>query len=210
MAKQTKNSPKVHRGTHYVPPTAVSETPPAAPAAYVSPLLRPSLPAVSWYEILSTGFFSGYLPKAPGTWGSVFAILIFFLTAKLMPNEGVVRLGFLPVSWWAIALGIFTTLIGIYSSGILAAEWNEEDPQPIVIDEFAGVFFACAFITPGIPGLIAAFVLFRLFDITKPGPIAKIQDLPGGRGIVLDDVLAGIFAAPLAFGAELLIAKFLR
>jgi phosphatidylglycerophosphatase A len=213
MAKISKRSPKVHRGTHYVPGAAtetmssVATPNNATQPSYVSPLLRPRLPVVSWYEIISTGFFSGYLPKAPGTWGSIFATLIFFLTAKLLPHEGVLHVGFLPVSWWAIALGIFTTLLGIYSSGILAAEWNEEDPQPIVIDEFAGIFFACVFVTPTVPALIAAFILFRIFDITKPGPIGKIQDLPGGQGIVLDDVLAGIFAAPLAFAAELLLKR---
>lgn len=205
MAKKIKSSPSVYRG-HIATP---AETQPAAFAQneYVSPLARTSLPAVSWYEIVSTGFFSGYLPKAPGTWGSLFAVLIFFLTARLLPHEGLFHIGILPVSWWAIALGIFTTVIGIISSGMLADEWKSDDPGEIVIDEFAGIFFACAFITPTPMGLAAAFVLFRIFDIAKPGPIKTIQDLPGGRGIVLDDVLAGIAAAPLAFGAQLLFNK---
>lgn len=208
MAKKTKASPAVYRGHISTP----AETPPAAAAQneYVSPLARHVLPAVSWYEIVATGFFSGYLPKAPGTWGSIFAILIFFLTARLLPNEGIFRIGFLPVSWWAIGLGVFTTILGIVSSGMLADEWKSDDPGEIVVDEFAGIFFACAFVAPTPAGLAAAFVFFRIFDIAKPGPIKSIQDLPGGRGIVLDDVLAGIAAAPLAFAAELLFHKVIR
>jgi phosphatidylglycerophosphatase A len=202
MAKKTKNSPDVYRGHIEVQPAA---TP--AQSDYVSPLARTSLPAVSWYEFIATGFFSGYLPIAPGTWGSLFSIIIFFLTARLLPHEGFFMVGFLPVSWFALALGIFTTVLGIYTSERLANEWREKDPGEIVIDEFAGIFFACALITPTVFSLIAAFILFRLFDILKPGPIAKLQNLPGGQGIVLDDVLAGLFAAPLAFAAELIYRK---
>lgn len=184
---------------------------PATPQAttYVSPVNHRSQPRLSWYEIVSTGFFSGYLPKAPGTWGSVFAILLFFLSARLIPNEGVVKIWFFSVSWWALSLGTVTTILGIVSSGILADEWREKDPQEIVIDEFAGIFLACALVTPAYLSLIAAFCFFRLFDILKPGPIATLQDLPGGRGIVLDDVLAGLFAAPCALATELLAKKYL-
>jgi len=205
MAKKGKSSPAVYRGHIQSAPDAAPAS--SAPGEYVSPLARTALPAVSWYEIVATGFFSGYLPKAPGTWGSLFAILIFFLTARLLPNEGLFKIGFFSVSWYAIVLGVFSTILGIVSSGMLADEWKSDDPGEIVIDEFAGIFFACAFITPTPVGLAAAFVLFRIFDIAKPGPIKTIQDLPGGRGIVLDDVLAGIAAAPLAFGAQLLFNK---
>jgi len=167
-----------------------------------------SLPSITWYEVLSTGFFSGYLPKAPGTWGSLFAVLIFFLTSGFFTNHAVVEVGRFHFSWWAIGLGIVTTFVGIVSSGLLAAEWQADDPQPIVIDEFAGMFLACSLIQPTLPSLVAAFILFRLFDTTKPGPIGRIQDLPGGQGIVLDDVLAGIFAAPLAAIFEFVFNKY--
>ncbi len=202
MARKAKTSPDVYRG-HIQTPSAAAPT----QSEYTSPLARTSLPAVSWYEFIATGFFSGYLPKAPGTWGSIFAILIFFLTARMIPHEGFFMVGFLPVSWFAIVLGIITTVLGIYTSQRLADEWREKDPGEIVIDEFAGIFFACALVTPTLFSLAAAFLLFRFFDIVKPGPITKLQNLPGGQGIVLDDVLAGIFAAPLAFAAELIYRK---
>lgn len=202
MAKR-KNSPPVYRG--HIPTVTEAATQPE----YVSPLARNTLPAISWYEFVATGFFSGYLPKAPGTWGSLFAVLLFFLSARIVPNEGIIKVGFLPVSWWAILLGIFTTVIGIISSQKLADEWREKDPGEVVVDEFAGIFFACALVTPSVTSLAAAFVFFRIFDIMKPGPVNALQNLPGGRGIVLDDVLAGIFAAPLAFGAEFALGKFL-
>lgn len=202
MAKKSR-APEVYRG--HIP--QIPESAPVQRSEYTSPLARASLPAFSWYEFVATGFFSGYLPKAPGTWGSVFAIAIFFLTARLIPREGVFMVGFLPMSWYALVLGVFTTLIGIYTSARLADEWHEKDPGEIVIDEFAGIFFACALVHPTFSSLVAAFVLFRFFDIVKPGPVSTLQDLPGGRGIVLDDVLAGIFAAPLAFGIELAWGK---
>lgn len=179
------------------------------PTTYVSPLLQSRLPALSWYEFVSTGFFSGYLPKAPGTWGSLLAILIFAVTAKLLPHDGLLRMGAISVSWWALLLGIATTAIGIYASGMLAREWREDDPGEVVIDEFAGIFFAVSLVTPDFVGLAAAFAFFRLFDVWKPGPIRSLQDMPGGYGIVLDDVLAGVAAAPAALLVQYLVQKFL-
>ncbi len=182
----------------------------AAPAAttYVSPL-RSTQPALTtWYEIISTGFYSGYLPKAPGTWGSLFAALAFFLTARLLPSEGLFHVGRFSVSWWAALTGVFFTIVGIIASEKLANEWREKDPGEVVVDEFAGMFIACLFITPNLIGVAAAFVFFRLFDVWKPGPIHSLQDLPGGRGIVLDDVLAGLAAAPLAWLVQFAVGKF--
>ncbi|GAB4434258.1 MAG: phosphatidylglycerophosphatase A [Turneriella sp.] len=182
---------------------------PAQPTTYVSPVLQSRLPAISWYEFVATGFFSGYLPKAPGTWGSLLAVLLFAITAKLLPNDGLWRIGSLLVSWWALLLGLTTTAMGIYASGLLAQEWREDDPGEVVIDEFAGIFFALSLVTPDWVGLAAAFALFRLFDVWKPGAIHSLQDLPGGYGIMLDDVLAGLVAAPAALAVQFFLQKFL-
>jgi len=184
------------------------EAPAPVATTYIAPAALGRHAPVTWYEIVSTGFFSGYLPKAPGTWGSVFAALICFVGARLLPNEGVFYLGPIPVSWWALSLAVATTILGIYASGLFAAEWREDDPGEVVVDEFAGIFFACALIPASAVAYLAAFALFRLFDITKPGIIHKLQDLPGGYGIVVDDVAAGIAAAPLALGAHLLAVRF--
>lgn len=199
-ARARQKNPTAPRS--YEPPAAAAST------TYISPAALGRHAAVTWHEVVSTGFFSGYLPKAPGTWGSVFAVLIYFVSARLLPGEGVIYLGPIPISWWAIGLALVTTAIGVYASGIFATEWREDDPGEVVIDEFAGVFFACALIPASPIAYVAAFVLFRLFDITKPGVIHKLQDLPGGYGIVIDDVAAGIAAAPLALGVHLLAARF--
>jgi phosphatidylglycerophosphatase A len=182
----------------------------AAPAAttYVSPLRSAQPPVTTWYEIISTGFYSGYLPKAPGTWGSLFAALAFFLTARLLPSEGLFHIGKFSVSWWAALTGVFFTVVGFVASEKLANEWREKDPGEVVVDEFAGMFLACLLITPNAVGILAAFVFFRIFDVWKPGPIHSLQDLPGGRGIVLDDVLAGLAAAPLAWVVQFAVGKF--
>lgn len=208
MATKKKTAPRPARQK----PVAAQHTfenPAPAATTYLAPAALGRHAPVTWYEVISTGFFSGYLPKAPGTWGSIFAALICFVGARLLPGEGVVYLGPVPVSWWALALAGLATAGGIYASGLYAAEWREDDPGEVVIDEFAGIFFACALIPTSPVAYLAAFVFFRIFDITKPGIINKLQDLPGGYGIVVDDVAAGIFAAPLAFGAHLLALKIL-
>ncbi len=181
----------------------------AQPITYVAPVLQSRIPAISWYEFVATGFFSGYLPKAPGTWGSLFALLLFAVTAKLLPNDGLWHVGVLTVSWWALTLAVATTAVGIYSSGRLAQAWREKDPGEVVIDEFAGIFFAVSLVTPNVISLAAAFAFFRLLDVLKPGPIHSLQDMPGGYGIVLDDVLAGITASPAAFAVQYLAQKFI-
>lgn len=182
---------------------------PASPASPVSPVLQSRLPAFSWHELISTGFFSGYLPKAPGTWGSLFALLLYVVTVKLVPGEGLMQTPAIRVSWWALLLAGASTAAGIYSAGKLAQQWREDDPAEVVIDEFAGMFFAVSFVTPNLVGLVAAFVFFRLFDVWKPGPIHSLQNLPGGYGIVLDDVLAGICAALAALATQQVWLKFI-
>ncbi len=203
MAKK-KSKP---RSTHKPDFPRPAEAAVPATTTYVSPLRAQKPRLTTWYEIISTGFYSGYLPKAPGTWGSLFAALAFFLTARLLPAEGLFHIGKIPISWWAALSGTFFTILGIIASEKLAAEWREKDPAEVVVDEFAGVLLACLLVTPNVIGITAAFLFFRLFDVWKPGPIHSLQDLPGGHGIVLDDVGAGLLAAPLAWLVQLGIGK---
>ena len=127
---------------------------------------------------------SGLSPIAPGTCGSLFALL-------LAPYL------FLPLPLWArfIFLGV------IFWSGTLAATAAEkilgkEDPGEVVIDELLGQWIACLpFATLNIEDYILAFALFRLFDITKPKPVKMAESLPAGLGIMADDAVAGVFAA---------------
>ncbi len=96
------------------------------------------------------------------------------------------------------------TLIGIPAATIVALEAGREDPGFVVIDEVAGQWIALIAVRPDWPHAILALLLFRLFDIWKPWPIRRLEQLPGGTGIMLDDVAAGI----LALGAGLALSRW--
>jgi len=148
-----------------------------------------------WAWTLATFFGAGLLKPGPGTYGSVAAVLLWYAVAHL----------FHP-SWSSLALAtaaaaVAATLIGIPASTIVARESGREDPGFVVIDEVAGQWFTLIAIRPDWPHAVLALVLFRLFDIWKPWPIRKLEALPKGTGIMLDDVAAGILA--LAVGLAL-------
>lgn len=127
------------------------------------------------WKVLATGFGSGYSPYFPGTIGSLAAAFIIY---------------FYPMNLWQI---IIMAIIGIYicTQGELVLETH--DCPKIVYDEFVGMFIA-AWRVQSFYGIIGAFFLFRLFDIIKPYPINKLQELPRGWGVMADDVVAGITA----------------
>ena len=130
------------------------------------------------HKLISTFFFVGKLPKAPGTWGSLFAALI----------------------WWYIPLGnyaqitiiIFVTILGTYSAESYSRRISKKDPSEVVIDEVAGMWIALMFVPKNLILFIFGFVLFRFLDIKKPLIINSVQYLPGGYGIMADDVIAGL------------------
>ena len=153
----------------------------------------------------ATGLGIGMMPFAPGTWGSVEGLAIGFLAASigypgLSPAGGF---------WFLCIIGLATAGFGVIVSGRAEARCDARDPGPIVVDEVAGqilafapAWFRSADLASGYPWWLffgAPFALFRLFDIWKPGPIRKLQDLPGGWGIVADDVAAGLAAGVLTF-----------
>ncbi len=139
-----------------------------------------------WIEFLASGFFSGYLPKAPGTFGTLAGVLIYALVSPyLFPYIAVV-----------IILTVASVPVSTYAEKHI---YHEKDSPHIVIDEMVGYFVTMLTFrfTPNLDGvryLVMGFIFFRIFDIWKPTPIRQIQDLKGGWGVVLDDVLAGIFA----------------
>jgi phosphatidylglycerophosphatase A len=145
-----------------------------------------------WAWALSTFFGAGYLKPGPGTYGSIFAVLLWYSAANLFSPA--------PTSL-AIATAIaaiLITLIGIPASTITARESSRKDPGFVVIDEVAGQLFALI-LTPAVgthawAHAALALLLFRLFDIFKPWPIRKLEALPTGTGIMLDDVAAGLLA----------------
>jgi len=139
--------------------------------------------------IISTGFGSGYFPKAPGTAGAILATIIWFgLTFLLSPCYL-----FLTT---AILIIVFTFL-GVWSSGIMEAYWGK-DPSKVVVDEMVGVWIPLLAVNNNneyfIYYALAALVLFRLFDIFKPFGIRKMEIFGGGWGIMLDDILAGLYS----------------
>lgn len=148
------------------------------------------------YEQLATAFGIGRVAHAPGTAASFVAVLI---AIPVMVFAG----------WYGItALAIVATGAGIWISDAYGQQSGLADPQDCVIDEFAGQWIACAFAaaTPAPDGvasfgarLFLAFVLFRLFDIAKPWPIAKAEQLRGGLGIMADDVVAGLIAGFIVY-----------
>jgi phosphatidylglycerophosphatase A len=146
----------------------------------------------SWARLLATWFGCGESPAAPGTVGSAAAIAIAW---------GLHALWNLPP--WAFAVmaaALFAP--GVWAAGEAARAAKLEDPQFVVVDEVIGQWIALA----GAPVLnwhtfLAAFALFRLFDIWKPPPVRQLESLHGGLGIVADDAMAGIYAALVLFVA---------
>jgi phosphatidylglycerophosphatase A len=149
----------------------------------------------------------GFLPVAPGTWGSLVGVGLFLATnaaAVAVYNLAAAR-GWEPMSITALeTTAVLLLLIWLAITGIWAASRTEvvtgrKDPGVVVIDEVVGQLITYAFVTPfaGPSTIIAGFVLFRLFDIWKPYPIRRLEALESGLGIMADDVLAGFYAATL-------------
>jgi len=185
---------------------------------------------------IATALGTGYLKPAPGTWGSLFGLLVavaahpftwFLLLGKgievslgkntwLLTGFGGTLLLLVP----SIAVWVALALLGVRTAGQVAALAGEKDPQYVVIDEVSGVHLAVILgLAPVSPllflrpedavtfaiftgmsilnwkFLLAAFVLFRIFDIAKPFPCRRLEKLPGGWGIMADDWMAGVYAA---------------
>lgn len=144
---------------------------------------------------ITTVGFVGLLRPAPGTWGSAVTIPLAWIIHGVAGFPGI-----------AIATVLITAL-GVWSINKAQANGAAEDPPEIVIDEVAGQLIALWPVSAGLwfagaaawtfpwPGWVTAFIAFRLFDIWKPGPIRRAERLPGGWGVMADDLLAGLAAA---------------
>jgi phosphatidylglycerophosphatase A len=132
--------------------------------------------------IIATGFYSGYLPKAPGTWGSLVGLALFFLLHTLSLEV-----------YLAVVTGIF--VIGTFAAGEAEKIMDRKDPGLIVIDEIVGMLITMIAIPATPLAMALGFILFRIFDIWKPFPVNFFdQRFHGGLGIMLDDVVAGIYS----------------
>lgn len=140
-------------------------------------------------RVLATWFGCGLSPIAPGTVGTLAALPLWLLLREGGP-------------WVVFAAAVAVTLVGVWSAGVVARADALKDPQIVVIDEVAGVLFALAGAPQSAAGILGAVVLFRIFDMTKPFPARRAENLPGGWGIVVDDVVAGLQAALVLRGLE--------
>lgn len=142
--------------------------------------------------LLATWFGCGLSPKAPGTVGSLGALL---------PALGLLyATGAPPLT--LLAPTLLLTWPAIWSADAVAIERGLKDPQIVVVDEVLGQWIALAGATTlNWKSVLAAFILFRLFDITKPQPVRWLESLRGGTGIVADDLMAGVYAALVLFAA---------
>ncbi len=148
-----------------------------------------------WAWTLATFFGAGYGKPGPGTYGSIAAVLLWYAAAHIFaPAPTTLALA-------TLLAAIVITLIGIPASTITARESARKDPGFVVIDEVAGQLTALILMRPDWQHALLALLLFRLFDITKPWPIRRLEALPEGTGIMLDDIAAGL--AALLLGAIL-------
>jgi phosphatidylglycerophosphatase A len=151
-------------------------------------IARASVTPWAWW--VATFFGTGSLRPGPGTHASVITVVLWWvLTMRLAPTQH------LPV---LAVLALLATAVGIAAAGIVARESGSKDPQKVVIDEVAGQMIALLGFPYFVPitwkYMLASLILFRAFDIVKPPPVRQLEKLPGGWGIVLDDVAAGLLA----------------
>ena len=136
----------------------------------------------TYHKLVATGMGFGLSPFAPGTCGAFLAVLLLYpITLSNHPDL------------WLVSLSILFYFLGVISTAYLEKQWGK-DPSRVVIDEVIGLWISIAFIPISFTTVILAFFLFRLFDIWKPLGVRKLEDIGGAHGVMLDDVLAGVYA----------------
>ena len=143
-------------------------------------------------HLFATWFGVGLIRPAPGTWGSFAALLIWYFAEFMHPTAHVILPIFILFSWLVCSQA--------------TKDSDSKDHSAIVIDEVAGMFVALSLVPHGIMTYLCAFLLFRLFDIWKPWPISWVDhNVQGGLGILLDDLIAGLFAGGIIYAILILI-----
>jgi phosphatidylglycerophosphatase A len=139
-----------------------------------------------WAELVATFFGVGRLKPGPGTWGSLATVILWSLTTSRIPVSS--------RPWATLGAAAVVTLIGIPAATLVARGSGLKDPQFVVIDEVAGQLVALIAVPLAWKTFLAGFILFRIFDMWKPFPIRRLERLPEGTGIVVDDLGAGVYA----------------
>lgn len=130
--------------------------------------------------VIATAGFVGFVPVAPGTAGSAVGLFVYGVLRAFDSSVG---------EGLAILLSL---VVGIWSADVVEQQLGK-DPGPVVIDEVLGMLVTLAFLNVTAVGAIVGFILFRVYDVVKPYPAARLENLHGGPGIMLDDVVAGIY-----------------
>jgi phosphatidylglycerophosphatase A len=141
---------------------------------------------------LAEGAYSGKSPVAPGTAGTVVAVLLYLFLADLPP-----------AAYFVVC--VIVTGVAIATAHEAEKLLGTKDPGAIVIDEIAGFLVSMVLVPSGWAFIAAAFFLFRFFDVVKPWPLRRLQDLHGGPGIVFDDIGAGVYTNIMLHLAALII-----
>ena len=156
-----------------------------------------------YFALAVTTFGVGYLPLAPGTWGSMVGVGIYLLFAWIEASFNPKNLSETQTTAWIHVFNgvifIVFCLLGIWASGHSTKLFKHKDPSQAVVDEVIGQLLTFLFIpfTFSWKLIFVGFLLFRLFDIWKPYPIDSLQNLPSGIGVCADDILAGVYAGAI-------------
>lgn len=154
--------------------------------------------------IISTWFGVGLIPKAPGTFGTLAGLPFVWLCLKMQENASLAsffdQIGLNNSFIQSAILILAVTILAIWAAARTEKLWQCHDDSRIVIDEVAGIFATLYWFPFDAAHFVAGFLIFRLFDIWKPGPIGYIdEEVPGALGTVLDDVLAGLVSAVILY-----------
>jgi phosphatidylglycerophosphatase A len=131
---------------------------------------------------IATAGFVGRFPVAPGTAGSVAGLFVYAMI-RLLDGP---RL--------EAAMLVVTFVLGIWSANVAERLLGGKDPGPVVIDEVLGILITLAFLDVNVAGAIAGFILFRVTDVLKPFPAGRLESLPGGFGVMMDDAMAAVYS----------------
>ncbi len=143
------------------------------------------------FELIATGFYIGRIPFAPATFGSLLAIPLALITHGN------------PLISLIVAVILFS--LAVLSSDYISAHLGQRDPKIVVIDEVIGFYISLVWFKPTVYNIVLAFLVFRILDILKPFPAKSVESLKGGWGIVMDDVVAGIYTALIVWMANKLL-----
>jgi len=130
----------------------------------------------------------GYAPVAPGTFGSAAALVLYYLVRR--QGSTTIEL---------VTIGV-VLIVGLWSATEAEHHFGGIDPGPVVIDEVIGMLITLAFHPVNVLGALTGFFIFRVLDVVKPWPARRLELLPGGLGVVLDDVMAGIYGNLMMWG----------